>query len=66
MTFKMNSEVFYPRNNNIGSFVVEVIGTDMINDTMTVLYIEEEYTLKWAPQHSYYEGVVASHWGFML
>jgi len=62
----MTTEVFYPRKSNEGSFMVEVVHTDMLTDIMTVLKDSTEYTLAWNPHRSMYEGDVKGLNGYIV
>ena len=60
------TEVFYPRKNNEGSFVVQVLHTDMYTDIMTVIKDNVEYHLAWNPNRSMYEGDVKGLNGYIV
>ena len=60
------SEVFYTKDATRGSFIVTVLWTCMIDDIAVCEYNGKEYTLKWNPYRSMYEGRIDGYDGYII
>jgi len=60
------TEVFYTKNSDGYSFIVDVVHTCMITDKMTVVRAGREYQLTFNASTAMYEGEVAGSAGYLV